>query len=313
MNINEFLKLDKPEEYDFKLEGANALFGKVDNALERYLLHKSTVCMGSKYYPAMDLFIREDMRLFGLQKKFDCDRAELTREIYAKLWGNVHFSWDKPFIYGETMTSIQAMLNILVEIDEKDFEQKYRNKHWSKYMSMVHVLNLYYSDPDFLNRLNDISPSIHVFANSVHTIGNFVPVPPGFNVARSKYDYWDLTLVKIREWYFENDPDEKNAILSVLLEKARNKKTDKENCKIWLSLCGKGMDGMEGWKNFISTNYMHDFVAGDEAMPIMFYENHSWIEPIPTTEDDLNKIFDKCSELIYKRSQRMVDELRAKQ
>ncbi len=287
------------------------MFGKVDNALERYLLYKSTVCMGSRYYPAMDLFIREDIRLFGLQEKFDCDRAELTREIYAKLWGNVPFSWDNPFIYGETMTSIQAMLNRLVEIDEKDFEHKYRNKHWSKYMSMVHVLNLYYSDPDFLNRLNDISPSIHIFANSVHTIGNFIPVPPGFNVARSKYDYWDLTLVKIREWYFENDPDEKNAILSVLLEKARNKRIDKENCKIWLSLCGKGMDGMEGWKNFISTNYMHDFVAGDEAMPIMFYENHSWIEPIPTTEDDLNKLFDKCSELIYKRSQRMVDALRA--
>lgn len=317
MNINEFLKLDKPEEYDFRREGANALFGKVDNALERYLLYKSTECMGSKYYPAMDLFIREDKRIFGLKDwehdKFDCDKAVLTREIYAKLWKNVKFPWKNPFIYGETMTSIQTMLNMLVEEDERDFEREYRETYWGKSISAIHCLYLYYTNSHFFDRLNSKCPSIQTFASSMHTIGNFLPVPPGFNVARSTYDYWDLTLVKIREWYFETNPNEKNAILSVLLEKAgRDKENVINKCERWLSLCGKGKDGMEGWKNFIFTNYMQDFVAGEEAMPIMFYENHSWSEPIPTREDDVNKIFHKCSELIYKRSQRMVDELRAK-
>lgn len=316
MNINEFLKLDKPEEYDFKLEGANALFGKIDDALERYLLYKSTVCKGSKYYPAMDLFIREDIRIFGLQEKFDCDRAKLTREIYAKIWGNMQYPWKNPFFCGETMTSMQTMLNMAVEPIEEPYEKEYREKVWrtsNDAVTLVHCLHLYYSDPEFIQKLEKKYPKIQMFANYVHTIGNFLPVPPGFNVARSKYDYWDLTLVKIREWYFAKDPNEKNAILSVLLEKAgRDKENVINKCERWLSLCGKGKDGIEGWKNFVSTNYMDDFVEGDEAIPIMFYENHSWSKPIPT-EEDLNKIFDICSELIYERSQRMVDALRAKQ
>lgn len=295
MNINEFLKLDKPEEYDFKLEGANALFGKIDDALERYLLYKLTTCKGSAY-PQMDLQIREKEIIFGLTN-VDCDTAPLTKEVYQKLWKEAIMQKTSSMIngeYGETMTSMQTMLNELV----KQVEPPKRGKVSKRYCT-----NLYLSNPNFIANLEAHS-NIGAFAEKLHTIGNFLPVPPGFNVARAHHDYWDLTMIKIKQWYLEQQSEKQAAILEQLLN---SDKAVIENCWNWLSWCGKGKYGLDGWRSFLEVNYLQDFVYGDEAEPIMFC-GHSWDRR--TNKDDLDEIFTKCSKLIHKRSIRMVKALK---
>lgn len=141
MNINEFLKLDKPEEYDFKLEGANALFGKIDDALERYLLYKLTTCKGSAY-PQMDLQIREKEIIFGLTN-VDCDTAPLTKEVYQKLWKEAIMQKTSSMIngeYGETMTSMQTMLNELVKQVEPPKRGKVSKRYCKIYILVIQIL-----------------------------------------------------------------------------------------------------------------------------------------------------------------------------
>jgi len=54
-----------------------------------------------------------------------------------------------------------------------------------------------------------IKDEIERLAKNHHTIGNMIPVPTGFNVGRAsemaKYDFWDLTMLKIWEWYQHKD------------------------------------------------------------------------------------------------------------
>lgn len=55
-------------------------------------------------------------------------------------------------------------------------------------------------------RIN-LSFNAGLFLELGHSIGNFIPVPQGFNVGRSnwgKWDYWGLTLYQIYQWYRDN-------------------------------------------------------------------------------------------------------------
>ena len=53
-----------------------------------------------------------------------------------------------------------------------------------------------------------LSPEAGRFLQLTHSIGNFIPVPRGFNTGRSgeyaKWDSWDLTLAQIFQWYTDN-------------------------------------------------------------------------------------------------------------
>ena len=293
--VSDFMMLEKPEEYDVKKQTGNELYGKVNNALERYILYKSTTCKGS-VYPQMDLHIKEKAIMFGLTD-IDCDTAPLIKQIYHQLWKDAILHKTSSMIdgeHGETMTSMQTMLNELV----KQVEPPKSGKVSKRYCTY-----LYFSNPNSIANL-EASSSIGAFAEKLHTIGNFLPVPPGFNVARAHHDYWDLTMVKLKQWYLEPQSEKQAAILEQLLN---SDKAVIENCWNWLSWCGKGKHGLDGWRSFLEVNWLQDFVYGDEAEPIMFC-GHSWDRR--TNKDDLDEIFTKCSKLIHKRSIRMVKALK---
>ena len=56
---------------------------------------------------------------------------------------------------------------------------------------------------------------------------------------------------------------------------------------------------------------MQDFVNGNyEAEP--FFDGHDWNNPKPKTPDECKELFERSSEMIKKRTKRMVDALIAK-
>lgn len=140
-------------------------------------------------------------------------------------------------------------------------------------------------DEEFYRFIDHYYPNMREFMNRCFTIGNYCPVSAEFNTARSKYDYWDLTLMKIREWYIDQDnadvkEDEKDKALRDLFS---CEKTDNceacSNCIKWLNWAAQDKKGKDGWKSFVDKLYMQDYVVdyvnkNYKVKP--FWEGHGW-------------------------------------
>lgn len=70
-----------------------------------------------------------------------------------------------------------------------------------KKVSSKMCIELFESNASF-RKLLENNENLLRFIADYHTCGNLIPVPYGFNAARSGYfgshDYWDLTLMKIK-------------------------------------------------------------------------------------------------------------------
>lgn len=170
--------------------------------------------------------------------------------------------------------------------------------------------------------------------NICHTIGNYCPVPKKFNGARSEwgeYDYWDLTLMKIREWYLTADKlsiYERDQLLSRDL---LHDKGDALGCMRWLECFGPGE---KGWHNFVDTLLMQDYVYNEDdgidqdnekyydVKP--FWSKHGWkvfwskdgwkedenrIIGMPENTEEINQGLKEICSRIEARSKRIIDAL----
>lgn len=199
------------------------------------------------------------------------------------------------------MTSLQGSLNLAIKLIETDEEHARCSKGRP---SLAYYLELLTYSKDFIERIDNIS-GFKKFANAYHTIGNFIPVPYGFNIGRSNFgksDYWDLTLITIREWYDEGcKPGMEKS--QEIIKKLLNKPSDMviRECEKWLWWFGNKKNGLEGWMSFIEKNYLEDFVNKDNLyQPIQFCPNDKFA---------VSEFFELCSELIIKRGQRLISEL----
>ena len=131
--------------------------------------------------------------------------------------------------------------------------------------------------------------------------GNFIPVPQGFNVGRSnagRWDYWDLTLDCLYQWYLDNSNEIKNDNDGAL-EKLFSHSPEKnriwaiDNCKRWLKM-------FDGWEDFINQNYLKCWVDSD-LKPFTLFENHSFEHPVPETLDELEELFKNASYIAFDR------------
>lgn len=114
------------------------------------------------------------------------------------------------------------------------------------------------------------------FLESVYTIGNFIPVPNGFNVARScsTKDYWDLTLMLIYKWYHSSAKEDECHLKDFYLQRLVYKQENISQCKKWLNL-------FDDWNAFVERNYMQPFVKqlksekGEQyGEPLELWEGH---------------------------------------
>lgn len=144
----------------------------------------------------------------------------------------------------------------------------------------------------------DITIEIENLAKNYHTIGNMIPVPTGFNIGRAnsyaKYDFWDLTMLKIWEWYqHKENCSGCNNCDNALKEMLFNNDDSINHCKKWLFKFSM-------WKEFVDENYLISYVDKISYKPIVFWKSHSYDKAeLPTDKKDfLNylKLLNECIE-----------------
>lgn len=291
-NVKTLLQNERhPELYSMDMETNNSAYLNIKNPIERFYVYKSgNVDMQSVYTGAVRY---REINAPICQSIVDCDSCDLIKDVYRLLWSQAVADNRNSFIngqHGDTMTSLQHSLNLAFSIVET--EEDRRKYFKGRKVSLAYQIEVLYYDKKFLSRTKKVK-GFETFATMYHTIGNFIPVPPYFNSSRSNFgedDYWDVTLSYIKKWYDTHD----NNVITALLHK--NNPNDKAvfYCVNWLCWFGT-------WTNFITMNYLHDFINPKTLAPILFK---------PRTARDTTAFFKTCSTLIERRGKRMIEELK---
>ena len=361
--IEEWLEIENPQTYDFvestQKEKAED-YGCIENSYEKFLVYRydSKINWGiiekrNGIFRDIDEYITRDPDT----------SSYLLQDIYKELWPELaeqeFMKRSKKWICSDTMTSaarrFQDALGIIIN---EEIEPKRVNLGVSEQIRKIHdnckkVLNLKRQEwwstnfsilvaaglgEEFYKLIDENYSNMAAFLNKNHTIGNFCPVPKGFNSARAgggNYDYWDITLMKIREWYISIDSKSLYERDKLIYEDLLHNTGNSLACLRWLECFGQGQ---MGWHNFVDTLFMQDYVwsednkiseykvSKDDDMyykVIPFWDGHSWEKPKLT--DDLkdeknntvivNKINERLKEInrrVDARSDRIVDACNAK-
>ncbi len=230
---------------------------------------------------------------------FDPDNSsQLLRDICDRLWKDLCSKWfmqnnDGKILF-DTMTSVQYIINSamqlkkVMEIEEFKDCKLTKNQRYSK----NYMINVYNENSVFMEKLfeeYELDKLLRVY----HTVGNHCPVPRFFNAARSGYnnsehDFWDLTLMKIKEYYDCNKSTEK--VSRIIGDELLHHSGNAIACKEWLDFFGN-------WKTFVDANFFNVYVDNnDNVRP--FWEGHSWENTsLPQDKDELitavNEIIDR--------------------
>lgn len=376
VDIRKWLK-NRPENCDFveDTQKNNEVcdFGKIDNPYKKFFIYKHNTEEKDKR-PRWDILDRvedEDLKtkfMYGREKflceaeKYEIDDPDsasyMLQEIYKILWPELvekKFMKQRDKIASDTMTSAMvrftdSMKAIIGDNRNAEATDEYavilkqisavytacgKSQHWwSQNFSIIVTAVL---DEEFYKLINDKYYCMPCFLDKIHTIGNYCPVPAGFNGARSgaygEHDYWDLTLQKIYEWYCTYDKIEccDGNVDIGRIENVRDNLIQKQlmhgvghqlNCVKWLETFGKGKIG---WRNFVDYLYMQDYVMdaeNDDYTPKLFWKGHDWehsaISYIENCKDEERKIaiinerLQEISIRITARSIRIVNACRKK-
>lgn len=259
--------------------------------------------------------------------------SKLLQDIYKTLWTNIleqkymkHSDGKDAWICSDTMTSAQQKMNDFLHVIETEnaccntFQTIRKEIENTKYSQRL-CIELYFrgdkNGTTFEGKIREIAGTkegqLRRFLECWHMLGNYCPVPRHFNSARSgsyaRHDYWDLTLIKIKEYYDKKEKPDNNKYddWKELGEELLHGSGNALACKKWLdSFTG-------GWKDFIEKNYMQDFVEdfdnGNYEVK-RFFKDHDWNKPTPDTSEKFEELFKNASEMIEKRTLRMIIALR---
>lgn len=136
-------------------------------------------------------------------------------------------------------------------------------------------------------------------------------IPVGCNTAKmrsfvgeskiqEKYDFGDLMLNAIYEWYNVHSSNPEEAIKQIK-DCMGNEKDVVEKCEIWLG-------GFKDWKAFVVANKLQKLVKKSKNIfvekygePIMFFEGHTMQKMLPESKKEWRNMFKKMSSMIYNR------------
>lgn len=279
--------------YDFTLDtkSDNYKSKKLDN-IDRYFIYKMKLTKLSLFND--DEEIRNKVASYkGMYAGInDPDSHSIAlQNIYIKLWPKDLL--EKPYMkyknryLADTMTSCTTTLNA------------YLNRKYKKIVTNKSAIIEYLHNKENLKKIVKEDENVYNFLSYYHTLGNFIPVPIGFNVSRSNYgrhDYWDLTLKKIKDWYDNsNDLEKQNKIVLELLH---------NNVK-YVNNCTKWLEYFETWVNFIDVNYLKNYIDDNDEV-IRFSKNHTWNNPVV----DLDEFYNNINKVIEERTEIMLDKLK---
>lgn len=324
-HMEEWLKSAAPASYNFAEDTQGEDweqkdYGKIENSYEKYFVYRASL-----YKKAHEELLLDDEEIRKKILDF-CENAEeyrtedpdssskLLQQVYKKLWPEFfeksYMADGEGRIASDTMTSAQNKVNKVMNCFLKDRQlgSIYKGEHayasTNSSIALTAVMGEY-----FHRKLHTTCPNLKMFLDLYHTIGNYCPVPAGFNGARSgyqaNYDYWDLTLMKIREWFYNRDDEFNDQLLKCQL---LHNHGDWEKCKSWLNGFEKSRSkkGKDGWHYFIDTLYMQDYVD-DNYHVKPFWEGHSWRNiALPDSMEQMNKALETINTRIAMRSIRII-------
>lgn len=306
--ITEYLQND-PVFYDFSDDCTESAAYREKKGYEKYFIYRSFGSGGK--YPAAASAIERNKKLYG--SIYDPDaKSSLLQSIYSLLWPEIReekseYMMCKGWIYSDTMTSCQTVLNNYVENKMPEVLKRYSARHVSSLM----CIELYETDAAF-RKLLEKSEDLEHFISVYHTLGNYIPIPYGFNRARSgsfaSHDSWDLTLMKIKEYYdagkeISNRSEEIFPRSQKVLMELLHGNKEMISCCQWLN-------GFAGWEDFIDKNFLQDFV-GPNYQSLPFCKGHSW--SCPQISENFDEFFRNAWQMIEKRSRRMIKEIEKKE
>ncbi len=307
--IKEYLQ-DKPLHYDFSNDCTESVEYQAKTGYDKYFIYRSPKPKEKEVYPITVSVIEKNFKLYGHIGDPDSE-SSLLQNIYSLLWPEIkeqkkeYMVNKSEWTYSDTMISVQTTLNNYVGKQLPEVFKKYGVKRISNKM----CIELYESDSAF-RKLLDESEDLAHFINVYHTLGNYIPVSFGFNIARSgfcgSYDYWDLTLMKIKEYYDAKIAQSGYGEFLVIPEL---KIMELLHCDREVICCCKWLNSFEGgWEDFINQNFLQDFVDANNQ-PIPLCKGHSWDCPQVQNFDEFFKNSWQC---IEKRSGRMIEMLKKK-
>ncbi len=312
--ITEYLQ-NNPVYYDFSDDCTESAAYREKKGYEKYFIYRSPKPDVKEIYPAAASAIEKNYQLYGKVGDPDAE-SNLLQNIYSLLWPEIKEKKNgymmykdresgEDRIYSDTMTSCQTVLNSYVKSKMPEVFEKYD----VKYVSVKMCIELYETDPAFKKLLEE-SKDLKNFIKVYHTLGNYIPVPYGFNGARSGYfgshDSWDLTLMKIKEYYDAVKENPSNSgELFVCPSEIRI--MELLHCDKEMLSCYQWLNSFAGWEDFIEKNFLQDFV-GEDYQPIPFCKDHSWKRP--QILDNFDEFFRNAGQMIEKRSGRMIEEIK---
>lgn len=323
MDLESFLNLSNPEQFDFVEDttGDIVAYRQIKDTFEKFFLYRVILTGNEKtkgIAPLLWDMHKENLRSFiskseNLALKDPDNHSNLLQEIYKTLWPNLkehgYMKNDGNQIASDTMSSVQTTLNEAMKAlkNEKNLKAIYRNGNVPCSAKSSIALAANEDETHFYEKLKEMYPNLLGFISNYHTIGNYCPVPHGFNSPRgfnnSKInDYWDLTLLYIYLWYESRNDDNLYVIVK--------SKESVELCKSWLK-------SFKTWSHFVEDNYMQDFVYylnedGDYGVPKELWKGHLYkgVTSLPKTPEQIEEFFNNTSEWILKRGNRMVEALK---
>lgn len=221
---------------------------------------------------------------------FTCTNQKGSSIKYEVINGNRYFR-------GDTMTSAWTILKGYVKLRTSTYTIG-ENDTWELFI----LRNV--------DRI-PLSDAMGDFLQLVHSIGNFMPVPQGFNTGRSnfgKWDSWDLTLNQLYQWYKDNTPSGStinNHSLEKLFKNDSNKQNSILSCQIWL-------ESFNTWGQFVKENYLDSFVYKN-GTPKTFFENHSLTNPTPKTIIEYETFLQTVNACIISRGNSIINFLSEKE
>ncbi|QWC25114.1 hypothetical protein KJK41_22050 (plasmid) [Bacillus haikouensis] len=197
MKLSEFIKFSDEEvvAFDFKNESPSDAVRKEQHPVKKFILYRKE---------------------YQENNAFDCDRCDLILEIHNKVYSNKNLG----YLDTDTMNSFYTSYRLLLLSFDKFFWENdiitfSRNRGIefnaaSENKKRLERYDWLLSDKVF-SHYADINnlPEVMRFATLTHSLGNMTLIPKGYNVGRatSTKDYWDLTLLSLRDFlgsFFDN-------------------------------------------------------------------------------------------------------------
>ncbi len=308
--------------------------------LTKYFIYKMTAANSKP-----DKVYSNALGLYNKVHEYPCidpdSYSSLLQDIYKKLWHKDILTLctdSNGRIHGDTMNSIATTLGKYYRFlynndgdyyggDTEGFKRGYSG-------SISQALEIFLRENKSHKDSKVSEEALHYF-DICYRLGNFMPVPfenngGQFNVPRYKStrDYWDLTLLRIYNWYEDNKDCSNEKILETIENECDCNK-NKELCLLLgrncanVKLCIKWLCAFGSWKEFVEKNYMQPFVGkedvnGNYGAPLELWEGHFkryedgiFKNPLPLCKEQCEEFFKNATKRIKERSERMAEKFRS--